>query len=101
MKASGYDLFSSAILDREHEQMIGSRTIKDLETRATYVEYGPGIIDVETGIALPPFDATAADYPDICIIGGQSYLPARRLSPRGTDTGRCVRRQRPVESARA
>jgi len=78
LRPGGYYLVSTAVLDREHETMIGDRTTKDASTGVVYAEYGSGLIDVETGIVLRPFEAKPEDYPDAVTIAGQSYLPHRR-----------------------
>ena len=78
LRPNGYYLVSTAVLDREHDKIIGDRTIEDPGTGVVYTEYGSGLIDLETGIALRPFDAEPDDYPDVVTIAGRSYLPHRR-----------------------
>jgi len=78
LKRNGYYLVSTAILDQEHEEMIGNRKTKDPNTGIVYTQYGPGLIDLETGIALRRFDDELDEYSDTVSIAGQCYLPHRR-----------------------
>jgi SAM-dependent methyltransferase len=78
LKPGGYYLVSSAVLDREHEELIGGRTTRDSRTGTVYTEYDSGLIDLETGIVLQPFEGASKDYPDMMTIDGQGYLPHRR-----------------------
>jgi len=78
LRPDGYYLISTAVLDQEHEEMIGQRTTRDPSTGVVYNEYGSGLINVKNGIVLRPFEAELDDYPDALTIAGQSYLPHRR-----------------------
>jgi len=78
LKPDGYYLVSTAILDEEHEKLIGSRTTSDPRSGVVYTAYGPELIDLDTGVVFRPFPAEAGDFPDARIIAGQRYLPHRR-----------------------
>ncbi len=78
LNPGGYYLVSTAILDQEHEDMIGTDKVKDLGTGIVYTRYGSGLIDLDTGIALRPLDGCRHEYPDATCIAGRWYLPHRR-----------------------
>ncbi len=78
LKPGGYYLVSTAILDEEHKEMIGSDTIQVPETGVVYTQYGSGIIDLDTGIVLRPLNECEDDYPDAIRIAERWYLPNRR-----------------------
>ena len=78
LKPGGYYLVSTAILDEEHEETIGSDTVEDPDTGIVYTQYGSGLIDVTTGIALRPLDECGHEYPDAIGIAKRWYLPHRR-----------------------
>lgn len=78
LKPDGFYLVSSAVLDHEHEGLIGNRTITDPQTGLLYTEYGSGLIDLNTSVVLQPFEGASEDFPDMLTIDGQSYLPHRR-----------------------
>lgn len=78
LKPGGYYVVSTAILDEEHQEMIGHRTTEDPCTGVVYTEYGSGLIDLETGIVFRQLEAEPGGYPDARTIAGQSYLPHRR-----------------------
>jgi len=87
LKPSGYYLISTAIMDEEHQQLLGPEdTVTDDVTGVVYTRYGDGIIDIRTGIVLNPLSAEPADLPDAVEINGARYLPHRRhLTPAQLD----------------
>jgi len=78
LNPGGYYLVSTAILDQEHEGMIGTDHFRCLGTGTVYTRYGSGLIDLDTGIALCPLDGCRYEYPDATCIAGRWYLPYRR-----------------------
>lgn len=78
LNPDGYYLVSTAILDREHEAMIGAERVRDLHTGTVYTRYGLGLIDLDTGLVLRPLDGYRPEYPDATCIVGRWYLPYRR-----------------------
>ncbi len=78
LKPSGYYLVSTAILDEEHEALIGSDTIEDSVTGVVYNEYGGGLIDLNTGIVLRSLNVRGHEYSDAIRIAEKLYLPNRR-----------------------
>jgi hypothetical protein len=69
---------SSAIFDKEHEDMVGSMQTIDPDTGTVYNKYGTGLIDLDTGIVLQTLDSNPVEYPDAIQIAGCWYLPHRR-----------------------
>lgn len=78
LKSDGYYLISTAILDEEHEKMIGEDRIEDPSSGIIYNRYGSGLIDIDTGIALRLLDEDGHVYPDAVRIANRWYLPYRR-----------------------
>lgn len=78
LKPNGYYLVSSAIFDKEHEDMVGSMQTTDPDTGTVYNKYGTGLIDLDTGIVLETLDSNPVEYPDAIHIAGCWYLPHRR-----------------------
>ncbi len=78
LKPGGHYLVSTAVLDDEHEKLIGSDTIEDPETCVIYTQYGSGLIDVGRGIAFRPLDGRVHEYPDTIRVAERWYLPHRR-----------------------
>lgn len=78
LKPNGYYLVSTAILDREHEEMIGDERVRDSNTGVVYNRYGSGLIDMKTGVALRRFRQDPEEFPDAVRIAEQWYLPERR-----------------------
>lgn len=63
-KPAGYYLVSTAILDDEHEQLIGTQETRDPDTGVVYSSYGSGLIDLKTGVALRPIGTRWPDPSD-------------------------------------
>lgn len=78
LKPDGYYLVSSAILDREHEEMIGNGKITDPNTGIVYSHYGSGLMDTKTGTVLRRLNEEHEEYPDAVRIAKLWYLPHRR-----------------------
>lgn len=78
LKPNGYYLVSSAIFDKEHEEMVGSMQTTDPDTGTVYNTYGTGLIDLASGIVLQPLDANPINYPDAIPLAERWYLPNRR-----------------------
>lgn len=78
LKPGGYYLISTAFLDREHEQLIGSATVEDRDSGVVYTQYGSGLIDLRTGIVIRLLRESQCEYPDTVRIADQLYIPHRR-----------------------
>jgi len=79
LKAEGYYLVSTAIMDEEHERLLEEGgVVRDASTGTVYRRYGDGLMDVAGGIAYKPLEGPPEKFPDAVRIAGKWHLPNRR-----------------------